>query len=175
MDDAFLPDDWMTRLSRRLSSLLVRLPSREFDILFCTAAGVAFAILCSLWVGLILLLHGTGLFDRAGLSPGLCIGVYFLVGPLGGALIGMTLPLARSMMGYMFVGFVGVLPLYGSFALLLVPRKHWLFGLLLTCFLGMFVGGTSGYLDWRRHRFRRRSRAFSSWPTRKPWRIDGED
>jgi hypothetical protein len=141
-----------------------------FRTLFCTAAGVAFAILCSLLVGLVVLLNGTAPFDRAGVSPLACVGVYFLVGPLGGTLIGLMIPLARSMIGYVLIGFVGVLPLYAAFALLLVPRKHWLSGLLLTCFLGMFVGGTSGYLDWRRHRFRRRSRFFSSWPTRGPWR-----
>jgi hypothetical protein len=142
----------------------------KFRMLFCVAAGVVFAILCSLWVGLIVLLQGTGAFDRAGLSPVACVAVYFLVGPLGGALIGLMLPLARSMIGYMFVGFVGVLPLYGSFALLLVPRKHWLAGVLLTCGLAVWVGGITGYMDWRRHRFRRRSRFFSSWPARGPWR-----
>jgi hypothetical protein len=141
-----------------------------FGVLFCAAAGGVFALLCSLWVGLIVLVQGTGAFDRAGLSPVVCVGVYFTIGPLGGALIGLMLPLARSMMGHMFVGFVGVLPLYGSFALLLVPREHWELGLLLTCWGGVTVGAATGYLDWRRHRFRRRSRFFSSWPTRGPWR-----
>ena len=131
-----------------------------FDVLFCAAAGGVFAILCSLWVGLIVLVQGTGAFDRAGLSPAVCVGVYFIIGPLGGALIGLMLPLARSMIGHMFVGFVGVLPLYGSFALLLVPREHWRLGLLLTCWGGVTVGATTGYLDWRRHRFRKRSRFF---------------
>jgi hypothetical protein len=119
---------------------------------FCIVAGLAFAILCSLWVGLIVLVKGTGPFDRAGLSPLAVVGVYFLVGPLGGALIGFLLPLARSMIGSIFVGFVGVLPLYGSFALLLVPRRHWLAGLVLTCFLGAMVGGITGYSAWRRER-----------------------
>ena len=119
-------------------------------VIFCTAAGAVFAVLCSLWVGLILLLQGTGPFDRLGLSPLVCVGVYFLVGPLGGALVGLLLPLARSMIGSMFIGFVGVLPLYGSFALLLVPRKEWLSGLFLTCFGGVFVGAIAGYRDWRR-------------------------
>lgn len=141
-----------------------------FRTLFCTAAGVAFAILCSLWVGLDVLLNETGPFESAGVSPLTCVGVYFLVGPLGGTLIGLMLPLARSMIGHMFVGFVGVLPLYGSFAVLLVPREHWRLGLLLTCWGGVMVGATTGYLDWRRHSFRRRSRFFSSWPTRGPWR-----
>ena len=141
-----------------------------FRVLFCVAAGVVFAMMCSLWVGLILLLQGTAPFERAGLSPVACVAVYFLAGPLGGALIGLMLPLARSMIGYVFVGFVGVLPLYGAFALLLVPRKHWLAGVLLTCGLAAWVGGVTGYLDWRRHRFRRRSRFFSSWPARGPWR-----
>jgi hypothetical protein len=140
-----------------------------FRLLFCVAAGVVFAIMCSLWVGVILLIQGTAPFERAGLSPVACVAVYFLVGPLGGALIGVMLPLARSMIGYMFVGFVGVLPLYGSFALLLVPRKHWLAGVVLTCGLGLWVGGITGFLDWRRHRIRRRSGRFSSWPTRTPW------
>lgn len=140
-----------------------------FRMLFCVAAGVMFAIMCSLWVGLFVLLQGAGPFERAGVSPGACVAVYFLVGPLGGALIGVMLPLARSMIGYMFVGFVGVLPLYGAFALLLVPRKHWLAGVLLTCGLGVWVGGITGYLDWRRHRYRKRSSRFSSWPTRTPW------
>ena len=141
-----------------------------FGVLFCAAAGGVFAILCSLWVGLIVLVQGTGAFDHVGLSPATCVGVYFIVGPLGGALIGLMLPLARSMIGYMFVGFVGVLPLYGSFALLLVPREHWRLGLLLTCWGGVTVGAATGYMDWRRHRFRRRSRFFSSWPARGPWR-----
>jgi hypothetical protein len=123
-----------------------------FRILFFGGAGVAFAILCSLWVGLILLVQGTGPFDRAGLSPLVCVGTYFVVGPLGGALIGLILPLARSMIGYMFVGFVGAVTLYGSFALLLVPREHWRLGLLLTCWGGVMVGAVSGYLDWRRDR-----------------------
>ena len=142
----------------------------RFGVLFCAAAGGVFAILCSLWVGLIVLVQGTGAFDRAGLSPAVCVGVYFIIGPLGGALIGLMLPLARSMFGHMFVGFVGVLPLYGSFALLLVPREHWRLGLLLTCWGGVTVGATTGYLDWRRHRFRKRSRFFSAWPARGPWR-----
>jgi hypothetical protein len=113
-------------------------------------AGVAFATICSLWVGLIVLFRGTGAFERAGVSPLMAVGVYFLVGPLSGTLIGLMLPLARSMIGSMLVGFVGVLPLYGSFALILVPRKHWVAGLLLVCFLGVTVGGMTGATAWRR-------------------------
>jgi hypothetical protein len=113
-------------------------------------AGVAFAIVCSLWVGLIVVFQGTGPFERAGMSPWMAVGVYFLVGPLGGTLIGLMLPLARSMIGSILVGFAGVLPLYGSFALILVPRKHWLAGLLLVCFLGAMVGGLTGAAAWRR-------------------------
>jgi hypothetical protein len=154
---------WLTAQVTKRSWFAVR-------AMFCVVAGLVFAILCSLWVGLMLLVQGTGPFERAGLSPAACVAVYFLVGPLGGGLIGLMLPLARSMIGYMFVGFVGVLPLYGSFALLLVPKEHWRLGLLLTCWGGVMVGATTGYLDWRRHRFRRRSRFFTSWPTRGPWR-----
>jgi hypothetical protein len=141
-----------------------------FGVLFCAAAGGVFAILCSLWVGLIVLVQGTGAFDRVGVSPLLCVGVYFIIGPLGGALIGLMLPLARSMIGHMFVGFVCVLPIYGTFALILLTRDHWELVLQQTCSGGVTVGAATGYLDWRRHRFRARSRFFSSWPTRGPWR-----
>ena len=164
-DEASAPGDHVNTILTKIS----RLSEFAFRVLFCAAAGVVFAIVCSLWVGLIVLLKGTGAFDRAGLSPVVCVAIYFLVGPLGGALIGLMLPLARSMIGYVFVGFVGVLPLYGAFALLLVPRKHWLAGVLLTCGLAAWVGGGIGYSDWRRHRIRRRSGRFSPWPTRTPW------
>lgn len=149
---------WRATASRQLGLsgwLTTQVSNRSWfavRALFCVAAGVVFAILCSLWVGLIVLVQGSGPFDRAGLSPLVAVGIYFLVGPLGGGLIGLMLPLARSMMGSIFVGFVGVLPLYGAFALLLVPRKHWLAGLLLTCFLGAMVGGITGYSAWRRER-----------------------
>jgi hypothetical protein len=138
------------RLTRWLSGQVSHRSWFAVRAMVCVVAGVVFAVLCSLWVGLVVLVQGTAPFDRAGLSPLVVIGIYFLVGPLGGALIGLMLPLGRSVWGSILVGFVGVLPLYGAFALLLVPRKDWLVGLVLTCFLGMFVGGITGYSAWRR-------------------------
>lgn len=121
----------------------------RFMLQVCIAAGALISVVCCLWVDLVLLVLGTVPFDQAGSSPLECIGVFLLIGPLGGALIGSMIPFARSMISFIFIGFVASVTLFSSFIFLIVPTDEWIPALLVVAFVGLLSGGGRGYAFWR--------------------------
>lgn len=105
--------------------------------------GVAGAMVLSFIVLVIYGVRGPDTFDRLGISLGSAIGLYFVAGIIGGALLGLLLPLTVWRMGAAFVGIMVAIPLYFGAGILLGD-----FDFYTGIILSVIVGGIVGYGLW---------------------------
>lgn len=103
---------------------------------------VAGAFLCFLAL-VVYSLRGPGTFDRLGVPLGTVLGLYIIGGAVGGALIGLMLPLTIRREGAAAVGIVGALPLYLAGSILLGQED-----LYSGAIAAVIVGGAAGFLWW---------------------------
>jgi hypothetical protein len=62
------------------------------------------ATMFSAWVVLVYLVGGRGAFDEMGTTVYAVLLCYYIAGIIGGALVGLLLPLTRTLVGRMLVG-----------------------------------------------------------------------
>jgi len=72
--------------------------------------GLAFGVVYSAWVLLLLLVNGPGYFQAEGINLPLLIGAYLVAGVLAGSLVGMARPAVRNWFGAAIVGYLIALP-----------------------------------------------------------------
>lgn len=94
-------------------------------------------------VGMIIrLVRGSGPFERLGMSFGMVVITYLLGGFLGGLVLGMLLPIARTKLGAAFVGFFTALPVVAiaSFSMAASAEAAIVTTLIVAGFLGCLGG-----------------------------------
>jgi len=94
--DAFRIDLNERSLSRRVT----------WGVRWGTVLASAFALFALVQYGL----HGSAIERSTGFSLGDVVSIYFAGGVVGGAFVGLVLPLARRKVGSAFVGFLAILP-----------------------------------------------------------------
>ena len=112
-------------------------------------AGVVVATAFSGWVTLQRLLSGATLFDRIGISYPVTVAYYYVVLPLGGALLGALWSLRRHLLGAVLLGVLLAAPLYfGAAILLRKPSDTWLADLRMAVILSVVGGASVGIWNW---------------------------
>jgi len=81
---------------------------------------------------------------------GLIVLAYFGGALVAGVVVGTLLPVGRTRIGAMVLGFVGGLPAYGAVGMAVVPLGSWWPDLVyVTMLCAVTVGPPVGYLIWR--------------------------
>lgn len=105
--------------------------------------GIIVAALLSLVAVMVYGIRGPDVFERLGVSLPAVVTLYFLAGIIGGAVVGLLLPLTTWRLGASLVGAVAASPLYVGAGLLL-GHSDLVGGLVLA----VLVGGGVGYGLW---------------------------
>ncbi|MDB4916987.1 MAG: hypothetical protein JWM95_4631 [Gemmatimonadetes bacterium] len=74
------------------------------DVRLCVIVAVIIATLYAAFVVGLFLFEGPGVFDKNGTSVGAVVVMYYAAGLLGGVVVGILLPLTRSLLGIIAVG-----------------------------------------------------------------------
>lgn len=121
------------------------------DVKWGLIYGIGLAAIYAAYVIVLFLFAGSEPFDELEVSLPAVLGAYFFGGLLGGVVLGLLRPLAKTLLAYMAVGMVVALPVV--FGLVLIksgPLSGWsrpecIVMLVLTTFYG--IGG--GYVAWK--------------------------
>lgn len=87
--------------------------------------GLAFAACYCAYVSLLYLVAGSAPFDSYGVTLPTVILVYIVGGVLGGAVVGLLLPLARYKVGATLVGILAAIPVVGGAMLSMSGLPPW--------------------------------------------------
>jgi len=132
--------------------MLVQKLVRRFRSNFLTGIGLGLFVATGLtaWITLLRLRVGTGPFERLDTTYSATVALYYGGGLVGGAIIGVLLPLNRSPWGAALLGMLGVFPLYFGVALTnsSVASAFTLHNVADSAFLAFLVGGTVGIWAW---------------------------
>jgi hypothetical protein len=83
--------------------------ARERQIRFYVLAGVVMATFFTAWITILYLVGGRRVFEELNTSFLAALISYFAAGIIGGALVGLLQPLARTLVGTMIVGAIASL------------------------------------------------------------------
>ena len=112
--------------------------------------GLVFAAILSLWLLVPVLFGWPSRFVEAGVTPLIAVALYVLAGLLGGTIVGLSAPLAKSARGAAAVGALAAIPAYGGAGLLVldetVPSVPFLATMLIVALL---VGSAAGAIYYR--------------------------
>ena len=115
------------------------------------ALGLFVATGLSAWVTFLRLTVGTAPFQRLETTYTATVALYYAGGLVGGALVGLLLPLRRSLWGAALLGMVGVFPLYFGVAWTRATAANAAFTLdnvAESALLAFLVGGAVGIWIW---------------------------
>jgi len=119
------------------------LGARE-NVLLGLRIGLTIATGFSVWVVILRLMFGPGVFDRFGVRWGVIVTVYYAALSLGGCAYGALLPLKRSPLGAMLLGFLLLCPMYLGIAVVLGLTQHRVPSLSAALVDGLVLGGVGG-------------------------------
>ncbi len=114
------------------------------------ALGGVVATGLSAWVTGVRLFSGTAPFERLGTTYPAVVGLYYTGGLLGGMLVGLAWPLRRWFLGSVFLGVLGVFPLYYGAALMEASHSQLLGAERIggALFLAILLGVPLGTWGW---------------------------
>ena len=113
--------------------------------------GIAFAILYSGAALVMFLVRGFAPFLADGISFPRVLAMYWLGGLGGGLLYGLLLPLGRSLLGAMLLGFLVTVPVAAA-ASLLIQRQSHVPGPVLVVSFAAVLGPLAGAIVWNQAR-----------------------
>ena len=82
------------------------------DIAWGVFAGLLMATFYSVVAIAIHAAKGSGAFDEAGITLGKALAAYWIGGAVGGAVLGLAIPLARNKLGAAIVGILVAIPAF---------------------------------------------------------------
>jgi hypothetical protein len=109
--------------------------------LFYAAAGIV-----------ILLIRGPRPLERFGVSAPLAIVMYLIAGILAGAVVGILSPLARSLVGKMFVGVVAMIPVSLMYIVAYEDGIGLRQALTAAFIISTILGSLGGAIFWKNRR-----------------------
>lgn len=92
----------------------------------------------------IALTQGAGPFARSDTSLTKVLAAYWVGGLGAGVLVGLLLPLGRSMLGAAFIGAIAAIPVACAATLAITPPEHWASTLPVGIGFGVLVGPLFG-------------------------------
>jgi hypothetical protein len=123
---------------------------RRLGVVLAIATGLALATLCCAYITVLVLIRGPAVLEPYGVSFGRVVLGYYLGGVVVGALVGLLLPLVRTLPGAMAVGGVSFGVVIAMTASLAEPFANWL--RTLPWYMGIGgAGGAVGTYLWRRY------------------------
>jgi quinol-cytochrome oxidoreductase complex cytochrome b subunit len=108
-------------------------------------------ILCG-FMCIMALLRRSVYYSKYGITLWTILGLYLVSGCIGGCLVGLLRPFARSRIGAMFVGSIIMIPFYTMAMMTQAgPPAHWHHADILDISLcSILLGSTLGYIWWGR-------------------------